>query len=205
VQREPAEARPPEASLIYRPESYVDRLEWQRVFPVDRPLEVELGSGDGGFLCAWAQLHPDRNFLGIERLLGRLRKLDRKGRRLGLDNLRLVRIEAFYFLKCLVPPDSISALHIYFPDPWPKRRHWKNRLFNPEFVQAVARTLRHHGHIFVRTDSADYFAQIEEVLEGGDLFLPVETPDELKAVLTDFEREFHARGLPTLEAAWRRM
>src|SRR3954462_14925100 len=83
-------------------------------FPKAQPLEVELGCGDTSFLVNYAKLHPEHNFIGVERLGGRIRKLDRKGRRAGLTNLRGVRIESGYFLEYLLPPKSAAALHIYF-------------------------------------------------------------------------------------------
>ena len=189
-------------SLIHRPPSYVERLDLAPMFPQPQPLEVELGSGDGGFLAQWAAGHPDRNFIGVERLLGRLRKLDKKGRRAGLTNLRVLRIEASYFLTWLLPHGSVYALHVYFPDPWPKRRHWKNRLVNSEFAEAAARALAPGGTVFFRTDSADYFAQIQSVFAGHPVFRPAETPPDLCAVWTDFERDFQARGVATLRAAY---
>ena len=90
-------------------------------FPQPQPLAVELGCGDASFLVEYARRHPQCNFIGVERLLGRIQKLDRKGRRAGLANLRGVRIESAYFLQYLLPPHAASALHIYFPDPWPKK------------------------------------------------------------------------------------
>src|ERR1700689_4801384 len=108
-------------TLIHRLTSIVERLDLAALFPRAQLLEVELGSGDGSFLVNYARLHPERNFLGVERLLGRLRKLDRKGRRAGLTNLRGLRIESAYFLEYLLPRESPATLHIYFPDPWPKR------------------------------------------------------------------------------------
>ena len=112
-------------TAIYQPVSYVDRLDWKPLFSTSKPIEVELGTGDGSFLVQWAGLHPKRNFLGLERLLGRLRKVDRKISRLGLDHVTLIRLEAAYFVEYLLPPKSVSALHIYFPDPWPKRQQRK--------------------------------------------------------------------------------
>src|SRR5215470_2143609 len=97
-----APAKPAPATLVHRPPSYVERLDLSKLFAEAQPLEVELGSGDGSFLAHWAARHPQRNFLGVERLLGRLRKLDRKGRRAGLGNLRLLRIEASYCLTWLL-------------------------------------------------------------------------------------------------------
>ena len=194
-------ARPP--SLIYSPASYVERLDVGRLFSRPQPLEVELGSGDGSFLAQWARRCPERNFLGVERLLGRLRKLDRKGQRAGLANLRLLRIEASYFLEWLLPRGSVSALHVYFPDPWPKRKHRKNRLINEAFARSAALALVPGGRLYLRTDDADYFSQMLGVLGASAAFEAVATPEELSGVLTDFERGFQARGVPTLRAAYR--
>lgn len=192
-------------TLIYQPPSYVERLDLEHMFGRRAPLEVELGSGDGGFLAQWAARHPETNFIGVERLLGRLRKLDKKGRRAGLTNLRLLRIEASYCLTWLLPPRSVHALHVYFPDPWPKRRHWKNRLVNVAFVQAAAAALIPGGTVFFRTDSPDYLAQIQSVFGASDAFEPVETPSDLAAVPTDFEKDYRAQGVPILYAAYRRI
>src|SRR5688572_3512508 len=115
-------------SLIHPLASIMEPLELRALFGDDHPVEVDLGSGDGGFLLAYATTHRDRNFIGVERLLGRLRKIDRKGRRAGLEHIRLIRLEAAYLVQYLLPPASIAAMHIYFPDPWPKRRHWPRRL-----------------------------------------------------------------------------
>ncbi len=168
-----------------------------------RPLEVELGSGDGSFMAKWASLRPERNFLGVERLLGRLRKLDRKGQRAGLGNLRLMRIEAAYFLEFLLPLASVTAMHLYFPDPWPKRKHRKNRLVNERFPELAARVLVADGVMYLRTDDLDYFAQMQEVFAADRRFVEVETPADLREVVTDFERGFSARGVATNRAAYR--
>jgi tRNA (guanine-N7-)-methyltransferase len=197
-------AASPLATLLHRPASILDRLDLSALFPVPQPLDVELGSGDGTFLVDYARLHPERNFLGVERLLGRLRKLDRKGRRAGLTNLRGLRLEASYFLEYLLPPGAIAVLHVYFPDPWPKRKHWKHRLINPHFAEVASRALVPDGRLFLRTDDADYHAQIEAVFEGSARFQRIDTPVELRAVLTDFEREFLARGTPARHAAYQR-
>jgi tRNA (guanine-N7-)-methyltransferase len=179
----------------------VTRFELARMFPNAQPLEVELGAGDGSLLMEWARRHPDRNFIGVERLLGRLRKIDRKGRRAGLGNLRLVRIEAGYFLEFLLPPAAAAAVHVYFPDPWPKRRHWPRRLVNAHFVNVTAQALRPGGAAYLRTDDAHYFAQMLEVFQANPLFQAVQTPSDLASIQTDFERDFQSRGVQTLRAA----
>jgi|APGre2960657505_1045072.scaffolds.fasta_scaffold02986_8 tRNA (guanine-N7-)-methyltransferase len=192
-------------TLIHRPESFVERLPLEKLFPAPQPLAVELGSGDGSFLAQWAKLNPQMNFFGVERLLGRLRKLDRKGRRAGLTNLRLIRVEASYFVEFLLPPESADALHIYFPDPWPKRKHRKNRLINEAFTEIAARALQPGGTVYLRTDDLDYFQQMTVVFGASSKFQLTETSVELQAVVTDFERGFLARGVQTNRAAYRKV
>ncbi len=184
--------------------SILERVEPARLFPVNQPLEVELGCGDGSFLVEYARRHPERNFIGIERLLGRVRKLDRKGRRAGLVNLRGVRIESAYFVEYLLPPHAAAALHVYFPDPWPKRKHWGRRLLNEHFPAIAQQALAPGGVVYLRTDDSDYFEQMQTVFAGSAGFQRVDTPEELSGLKTDFENDFHRRGIPTLRAAFRR-
>lgn len=186
--------------MIYRPASYIERLDLSDIFPTPQPLEVELGAGDGSFLVQWAKAHPERNFLAVERLLGRIRKIERKARRAEVKNIRVMRIEASYFLEYLLPRQSVGALHVYFPDPWPKRKHRKNRLINDAFAETCTRVMAPGGTIFFRTDDADYFAQMQSVFRR---FTAIPTPPELAAIRTDFERNFNDRGIQTLAAAYR--
>jgi len=191
-------------SLIFDLPSIVDRIDPSSLFIRQQPLEVELGCGDASFLVAYAASQPGHNFLGVERLLGRLRKLDRKGRARGLDNLRGLRIESAYFLEWLLPPDSVTALHLYFPDPWPKLKHRKHRLVNERFTSLVWPVLRPGGVVYLRTDDEDYFQQMTRVFLADDRFEPMETPGQLAGLLTDFERDFNARDIPTRRAAYQR-
>lgn len=190
--------------LLYDLPSIVERLTLAKLFPMNQPLEVELGCGDASFLVEYAKQHPERNFIGVERLLGRIRKLDRKGRRAGLTNLCGVRIECGYFLEWLLPPQTASAMHIYFPDPWPKKKHHKNRLINERFAELAQAALAPGGMIYLRTDDEDYFGQMARVFAGRSAFRLVETPSELVAISTDFEKDFRSRGIRTLRAAYGR-
>jgi tRNA (guanine-N7-)-methyltransferase len=200
---EMASASSNQLDLVVELRSIVKPLDLAEQFPRPQRLEVELGCGDASFLVEYAGRHPERNFIGVERLLGRLRKLDRKGRRAGLTNLRGVQIESSYFLQYLLPPHSASALHVYFPDPWPKKRHHKNRLINEAFPRLALAALASEGVIYLRTDDQEYFAQMTAVFAASREFQPMETPPELAELLTDFEREFRARGISTLRTAYR--
>lgn len=189
-------------NLVVPLRSIVAPLDLAEIFPRSQALEVELGCGDVSFLVEYARRHPGKNFLGVERLLGRISKLDRKGRRAGLNNLRGVRIESSYFLQWLLPARSASVLHVYFPDPWPKKKHRRHRLIGENFPALARAALASGGKIYLRTDDADYFSQMTGVFGAGGEFQTIETPVELAELPTDFERDFIARGIPTLRAAY---
>jgi tRNA (guanine-N7-)-methyltransferase len=190
-------------TLIYKIESIVQRLDFARLFQVTQPVEVELGAGDGSFTNKYAATHRDKNIIAVERLLGRLRKIDKKGRRDSLKNLRCIRIEGSYFLEYMLPRKSVAALHIYFPDPWPKRKHRHHRLVNERFTELAALTLQSKGIVYLRTDDADYFEQMNRVFNANAKFEKIETPRQMLEIVTDFERNFHLRGVPTLAVAYR--
>ena len=190
-------------SLLHCIRSATEPVGWTDLFPKPHPLELELGAGDGSFLLRYAAAHPERNFVGVERLAGRLSKIDRKGRRLGLVNLRAIRFEAAYLLRYLIPSGELEAIHVYFPDPWPKLKHRHYRLVNDDFPALAARSLRPGGVVHLRTDDADYFAQMQRVFAASPRFEPVPTPSELLAIRTYFEEEFNARGITTLHASYR--
>ena len=189
-------------NLVVQLRSIVEPLDLAEWFPKPQPLEIELGCGDASFLVESARRNPDRNFIGVERLLGRIQKLDRKGRRAGLANLRGVRIESSYFLRFLLPPRSAAALHVYFPDPWPKKKHRRHRLINEHFPALALAALAPDGVVYLRTDDTDYFQQMTEVFATSREFQKVETPPELAELTTDFERDFNSRGIQTLRAAY---
>jgi tRNA (guanine-N7-)-methyltransferase len=113
-------------------------------------------------------------------------------------------LEASYVIEFMVPPGSIDALHIYFPDPWPKRKHRKNRLINERFTDVTANALKVGGVIYLRTDDLDYFEQMTRVFNASARFELAETPEELANGVTDFERNFHLRGVATNRAAYRK-
>ena len=191
-------------SLLHPITSAIEPIDLAKLFPNEQPLELELGCGDGSFTLQYALANPGRNIVALERLLGRITKLDRKGHRAGLKNLRLIRAEAAYVLEYLLPPERLDAIHVYFPDPWPKKRHYKNRLISEPFPLLAKRLLREGGVVFLRTDNVEYFEQMLEVFGGAQGFEAVETPEPIQQLITDFEQEFNSQGIPTNYAAYRR-
>jgi tRNA (guanine-N7-)-methyltransferase len=183
-------------TALFRPASWIDPIDWKDVFGRSGPIEVEIGAGKGTFLAWAARTRPESNFLGVERRLDRLRKIESKIRRDRLGNVRLLRLEAGYLVSKLFPSDSVDVYHILFPDPWPKRRHAGNRLIQLPFVAELHRTLRSGGVVNLATDSEDYAAQMKRVMGESGKFeetAPEQLPVEAR---TDFEQEFIADGKP---------
>lgn len=192
---------PPSSLLL--PPNILERIDFAQAFGNSQPVELELGCGDGSFLLQWAAKNPERNFLGVERLKGRVIKIDRKGRRLGLTNLRGLRLEATYVLEWMMRAGSLAAIHVYFPDPWPKKRHHKRRLIQTAFTEVAARALAPGGVLYLRTDHGEYYAQMEAVMAATSRFERTQEPEGLLAIKTDFETDFNAEGKPTHHGAWR--
>jgi len=179
------------------------RLKWPDIFGNDHPVELEIGAGKGTFLLGIAQAIPEHNFVGIEWARAYAEFAADRLRRHQQTNARIVHGEASWWVRCHIPDASLFALHIYFPDPWPKARHHKRRLIQLPFLKEVHRILVPGGKLRLVTDHADYFAHMHEVLNGQtDLkVVPFESPVALKPgapegsiVGTNFERKYIAEG-----------
>lgn len=146
------------------PVDYFAELEVQSYFEREQPLEVDLGSGDGKFLLEMAERYPEKNFLGVERLLGRVRRVCRMAAGRGLRNVRVLRLESLYVMEWLLPPGSVDRVHLLCPDPWPKAKHHRRRLFQERFLKSAVRVLGEGGELLFQTDHEGYFEWSEEVL-----------------------------------------
>lgn len=139
----------------------VDPLAW---FDAPGPFELEIGSGKGGFLLHRARNNPDRRFLGIEWANQFFRYAADRMARWGLHNVRMMRTDAREFVMRYLPPACLNALHLYHPDPWPKKRHHKRRLVQPEFANVAVRTLAPGAEWLIQSDHEEYFQQMHSVL-----------------------------------------
>ncbi len=192
-------------SAAFIPPDYFRRYSAQEIFGEGDRYEVDLGCGDGGFLLELAARHPENKYLGIERLLGRIRKVCSRADRTGLTNVRGLRIESRYFLEWMAQPGSISRLHYLFPDPWPKGKHHKHRLVQPDFMPVLHRALAQDGEFLFRTDHEDYYEWVCECVRDSGLFREVEWTPGDEYPTTDFQRQWEALGRSVFSAQYRRV
>ena len=172
-------------------------------FDSSRPLEVEVGCGKGRFLTSRAKAHPDVDFLGIERMLGRVHSFDEKCRRLKIANAHILRLEALYTFWYLLPSHGVRTVYVFFPDPWPKKKHHSHRLFGPLFLKALWKRLETGGRIEFATDHEEYFRfVVEECFSRASEFRRVDPMERGQEEWTEFETRFRSRGLPIFSAAW---
>ncbi len=170
------------------------------LFGRQAPLEVEIGAGKGDFIIARSAASPERNFLAVELPASVARLLAVRCGRAGLQNVRVARMDARTLVNLMLPTASVSAYHIYFPDPWPKERHAKHRLFTPRFVQNLSRTLEPRGGLYVATDLEAYAREIFAMLAaGGFRRSSHEAPG---GHLSGFARKYRAAGKTVYSAAF---
>lgn len=188
------------------PETYVAPLDLLAIFGRVAPLHVDLGCGDGSFLCELAQRHPDKDFLGTERLVGRAAKACRKAA--ALENVRILNAESSYAVGHLLPERSVETFYLLFPDPWPKRRHHRRRIVTKGFLESIHRALEPNGVLHIATDQLDYFQGIEDLVAADRRFVDCSatpeprrrqvdvnaSPVRTDLPLTKFERRFSALG-----------
>ena len=167
-------------------------LNWECVFGNGHPVEMEIGIGKGRFLIDAAQRLPQVNFVGIEWAAKYLRIAHERSSKRGLANIRLARVDAREFVEFFVPAASLQAAHIYFPDPWPKKRHHKRRLFNAAFLREIERTLQPGGRLWLATDYAEYFEAMLETLAESDCLEAIQA--EWPAVRTNYEDKYVNQG-----------
>ena len=198
-------------SVAIKPENLDGKIDFDRIFGRPAPVHIEIGSGKATFLLNQAKAQPQLNFLGIEWANKYYRyAVDRIGR-WGLKNVRIIRTDAAHFLEFFLPPDSVDCFHIYFPDPWPKKRHHKRRLFNLANLEQLLRCLKTGGYLKIATDHYEYFELITRLLQASrdrlepTEFLPADGADTNEWVGTNFERKYLKEQRPIYTLAVRKI
>ena len=184
------------SSVALRPEDLDGKIDFIRIFGRKAPVHIEVGTGKAGFLLVQARAQPGLNFLGIERA-GRYYRyaVDRIGR-WSISNVRIIRTDAGRFLAEFVADSCVDCFHIYFPDPWPKKRHHKRRFFCQANFEQLLRCLKQDGVIKIATDHSEYFEEVWGLLiaQGNRIeeidFSPAAGADEDEWVGTNFERKY---------------
>lgn len=199
-----------ESEFRLDPERSVEGLDWAEVFGGPGPVEVEIGIGKGRFLLSAAELRPEIRMLGVEWSNHYLRIAESRAVRRGLTNVRFIRVDARELVHRGIPDRSVDCYYVFYPDPWPKKRHNKRRFFQPGTIDDLARTLVPGGCIHAATDHVDYWSAMEPLLDGrndfqrlpefgGDRFpLPVDEP------LTNFEAKYEVEGRNRFRGSWQR-
>ncbi len=181
--------------MQFFPLDYFTKLKKEEIFPdPKRPLEIDLGCGDGSFLINLAINCPSKNFLGVERLLGRVRRVCRRSRREEIQNLKVLRLESSYTLEWLLPDHCASRVHLLFPDPWPKKKHHKRRLVSEQFCASLVRVLEPNGEFLFKTDHLEYFEESMSVLKSFRSLKEIQWDPESYYPQTDFEKLWTDQG-----------
>ena len=174
------------------------------LFVTAGPLEVDVGCGRGRFLLARAQSCPRVNFVGIDRMRLRLRKFAFKIAAAGLRNIRLIHGDAVEACARLLATGSIRAFYVFFPDPWPKRRHHRRRLISPAAIDLLYGKLEPRGCLHLATDHAEYFQVIDRMLAADARFERIEPFVPADDEQTDFETIFNKQQQPIYRCSVRR-
>jgi len=200
----PGTPPPPRTALPGEPPGASTPVDWATFFGRVAPVEVEIGSGRGRFLTDEAAARPGTSFLGAEIEHEYARIAEARAEKMGLANVRFARLDGKAFVLARVPAASLAALHVFFPDPWPKKRHAKRRLFTPDFVRAAALALSAGGVLRIATDNLPYFGAIREALDVEPLLEKVAGSETGWSAGTDYERKYEKEGRPVARGIWRR-
>lgn len=189
----------PAYGLAFRPEP----LDLEEAFDSEHPLTLEIGFGNGDTLVAQAAANPGMNFLGIEVHEPGVGHCLLKAKEAGLKNLRLIVHDAIEVLEQQVSQKSVTRVNLYFPDPWPKKRHHKRRIVQAEFVDLIANRLAAGGTFNVATDWENYAEHIDAVLSRSDRFDCIDRREHAGDQPLDRPRtRFERRGLGKGHRIW---
>ena len=184
------------------------RLDWPKLYGNDQPVQLDIGCGRGMFLVNAGTAAPQTNWLGMEVDYKEARHGARRLQKRELPNVRILGGDARYALDTFVHPGSVEAAHVYFPDPWWKRKHKRRRLFTEAFVTQLATVVRPGGLVHSWTDVEDYFTVISTLMNHDPRFETLPPPAERTAehdldYQTSFERKKRKAGSTIYRGRWR--
>jgi tRNA (guanine-N7-)-methyltransferase len=192
-----------ELAPAYLVDYSTDLLSFAEIFGREAPVVLEIGFGNGETLVEQAAQSPDKNFVGIEVHEPGVGHCLLKAKAAGLTNFRVIMHDAVEVLANQVPPASLDRLNLYFPDPWPKKRHHKRRIIQDAFVELIADRLRAGGTLNIATDWANYAEHIDEVMSRSARFECVEQrTHDGEAPLDRPRTKFERRGLRKGHRIW---
>ena len=176
------------------------------ILPGGGVVELDLGCGKGRFAAEIAARRPDRLVLAADVMLGRLRKAAGKAERGGLDNMDFLRVEAWMLVARMLPPESLSRVHILCPDPWPKKKHKGNRLMSSEFISRLAVALRPDGVFHFASDDKIYMDSTKRLVDGSGLFSAPDASliEDVADIKTEFELLWEREGRTVEHRAWKK-
>lgn len=182
-------------------------LEWSEFFGNHHPVELDIGCGRGLFTFTAANANPDVNYVGLEIDYREGRRAASRIQKLQMPNARIIGGDGNVLLQKLIAPHSVQAAHVYFPDPWWKKKHQKRRIWNQDFVDSLARVLKPGGYVHGWTDVAEYWEVIQPLMDGQDRFAICEPPDLNEPghdmdYQTSFDRKKRKLGLPIYRGLW---
>jgi tRNA (guanine-N7-)-methyltransferase len=206
----PREIKVEAPELRLDPDRIVESVDWLEIFGSSGPVEVEIGIGKGRFLLAAAAARPEVSHLGVEWANKYLRIAESRALKRGLKNIRFARVDGRELVHFAIPSGSVSAYYVFYPDPWPKKRHHKRRFLQRETADHLARTLRAGGLLHVATDHEEYWENIEPLFDdhrgferlgefGGPGF-----PVTVDGLMTNFEEKYLKEGRRRFRASWKK-
>ncbi len=192
------------------PDRIVQSVDWLEVFGSSGPVEVEIGIGKGRFLLAAAAARPEVSHLGVEWANKYLRIAESRALKRGLKNIRFARVDGRDLVHNAIPSESVSAYYIFYPDPWPKKRHHKRRFLQKETADHIARTLKAGGLLHIATDHEEYWESIEPLFDGHRQFERLgefggpDFPLTVDGLMTNFEEKYLREGRRRFRASWKK-
>jgi tRNA (guanine-N7-)-methyltransferase len=189
-------------------DALLEKVDWKAIFGKDAPVEIEVGIGKGRFLLAAAAGRPEVMHLGIEWTNKYLRFAESRAKKRELENIKFARLDVHHLMP-VIPDHSVTAFYVFYPDPWPKKRHLKRRFLQLSNAVQMSRTLVAGGHLHVATDHDPYWSEIEPLFDGHpdyvrlDTFGGKEFPVPVDGPLTNYEEKYAVQGRSRHRGSWR--